>query len=382
MEVARLALFFLSTSEREAMKTNGSSLVTRVREMAARCETRHLALPVAGLLALSMAACSGNSSGGSGDGVVSSLTAPQEQTSPAQVKPIAFAPVIGAPASVSSKMNEKLIASAGQSNIPVASSGEAEYTIRGYLVAAPDPQGTKLSYIWDVTDKSGKRAERFQGDEIIQGKKGGDPWASVDDAAIERIAASTTSKIAGWMSGAPAVAESQDQAAVDPAPVAASNPPPQRQARSEPPAQAPAPSGGVLSAQAEQRPQAAAAVETRSEIVAVVQPVTGAPGDGQSSLTAAMRRHLESAGVKLVETDSADAYKVRGSVELGAADSGQQPITIRWLVVNPSGDTMAKAVVQRNKVPEGSLNGEWGQVADLAASEAAKSVAKLIKPTG
>ncbi|MGF1621782.1 MAG: hypothetical protein ACFCUR_14345 [Rhodomicrobiaceae bacterium] len=356
--------------------------------MAARCETRHLALPVVGLLALSMAACSGNSSGGSGDGVVSSLTAPQEQAAPAQVKPIAFAPVIGAPASVSSKMNEKLIASAGQSNIPVASSGDAEYTIRGYLVAAPDPQGAKLSYIWDVTDKSGKRAQRFQGDEIIQGKKGGDPWASVDDAAIERIAASTTSKIAGWMSGAPAVAEGQNQAAADlapaadPTPVAASSPPPQRQARSEPPAQAPAPSGGVLSAQAEQRPQAAAAVETRSEIVAVVQPVTGAPGDGQSSLTAAMRRHLESAGVKLIEGDSANAYKVKGSVELGAADSGQQPITIRWLVVNPSGDTMAKAVVQRNKVPEGSLNGEWGQVADLAASEAAKSVAKLIKPTG
>lgn len=364
------------------MKTNGSSLVTRVREMAARCETWHLALPVVGLLALSMAACS-SSSGGSGDGVVSSLTSPQEQASPAQVKPIAFAPVIGAPASVSSKMNEKLTAAAGQSNIPVASSGEAEYTIRGYLVAAPDPQGTKLSYIWDITDKSGKRAKRFQGDEIIQGKKGGDPWALVDDAAVERIAASTTSKIAGWMSGAPAVAEGQDQAAADPTPVAASNPAPQRQARSEPPAQAaPAPSGGVLSAQAEQRPQAAAAVETRSEIVAVVQPVTGAPGDGQSSLTAAMRRHLESAGVKLVESDSASAYKVRGSVELGAADSGQQPITIRWLVVNPSGDTMAKAVVQRNKVPEGSLNGEWGQVADLAASEAAKSVAKLIKPTG
>ena len=43
---------------------------------------------------------------------------------------------------------------------------------------------------------------------------------------------------------------------------------------------------------------------------------------------------------------------------------------------------MEKAVVQRNKVPEGSLNGAWGQVADLAAGEAAKSVAKLIKPAG
>jgi hypothetical protein len=94
-----------------------------------------------------------------------------------------------------------------------------------------------------------------------------------------------------------------------------------------------------------------------------------------------MRRHLESAGVKLVES-SLNAYSVRGSVQLGSADAGQQPITIRWTVIDPAGKTMEKAVVQRNKVPAGSLNGEWGQIADLAAGEAAKSVAKLIKPTG
>jgi len=63
-------------------------------------------------------------------------------------------------------------------------------------------------------------------------------------------------------------------------------------------------------------------------------------------------------------------------------NGGQQPITIRWLVVDPTGKTMEKAVVQRNKVPEGSLTGSWGQVAELAAGEAARSVAKLIKPTG
>ncbi len=114
----------------------------------------------------------------------------------------------------------------------------------------------------------------------------------------------------------------------------------------------------------------------------MVPPVTGAPGDGEASLTAAMRRHLEQAGVKLIEGNDPNAYTVRGSVQLGNADGGQQPITIRWLVVDPSGKTMEKAVVQRNKVPEGSLNGSWGQVADLAAGEAARSIAKLIKPTG
>ena len=72
-----------------------------------------------------------------------------------------------------------------------------------------------------------------------------------------------------------------------------------------------------------------------------------------------------------------------GNVEMGGAVDGQQPITIQWTVVDPNGKTLDKAVVQRNKVAQGSLDGPWGQVADLAAGEAAKSIAKLIvKPAG
>lgn len=364
------------------MKYIGATSATCLNGMA-RGGVKRFALPiVGGLLALVLAGCETGSSGSS-DGVVSSLTETPQERSPGQTKPVAFAPVIGAPAKISSKMNERLTAAAGQSKIPVAGSGEAEYTIRGYLVAAADPKGAKLSYIWDITDKGGKRAKRFQGDELIEGKKGGDPWALVDDAAIDRIASSTATKIADWMSGSeasPATASSAPQATANSAPQAA----PTTQANAAPqPADAPAPSANVLSAQTEQPSPSAASPQSSNEIVAVVHPVTGAPGDGQQSLTAAMRRHLESAGVKLVEDSSSSAYTVRGSVQLGSADAGQQPITIRWLVIDPAGKTMEKAVVQRNKVPEGSLNGKWGQIADLAAGEAAKSVAKLIvKPTG
>lgn len=344
--------------------------MARVKATAARYGAKRFALPlVGGIFALFLAACE-TSSSTSSDAVVSSLNSTPEQTG--QVKPVAFAPVIGAPAKVSSKMNERLVAAAGQSNIPIGSSVEADYTIRGYLVAASDPKGTKLSYIWDITDKSGKRAKRFQGDELIEGKKGGDPWALVDDAAIDRIASSTADKISSWMSGVAPVA------AAAPEPATTSAAPQQTSAPNE------TQSAGVLSAQAAESPQPAAgqAVGGDEIVAVVVPPVTGAPGDGETSLTSAMRRHLENAGVKLAEGNPSNAYTVKGTVQLGTADSGQQPITIRWLVVDPSGKTMEKAVVQRNKVPEGSLNGSWGQVADLAASEAAKSVAKLIKPTG
>jgi hypothetical protein len=362
---------FPSISEREAMDTIAATIMTRVKGMAARCGTRRIALPlVGGLLVLSLAACS-SSSNGSSTPVASSLTTPQTQPAQGAVKPIAFAPVIGAPAKISSKMNERLVAAANSRNIPVASSGEAEYTVRGYLVASPDPKGAKLSYIWDVTDKNGKRTKRFQGDEIVAGQKGGDPWAAIDDAAIDRIATTTTSSLSEWMTGGAAA----DGGASDGSGAAVSSTQQAEPIRTAD-AASPNPSSGVFAAQAAPAPSA-----PKVEVSAVVLPVTGAPGDGQASLTSAMRRHLENAGVKLTDAASATTYSVKGSVQLDAASGGQQPITIRWTVVDPAGKTMEKAVVQRNKVPEGSLNGQWGQVADLAASEAAKSVARLIRPT-
>ncbi len=186
---------FSSTLEREAMKLKGATPVTRVTVMTARCGARRVALPlIGGLIALSLAACE-TSSSTSGDAVSSNLTSPQ----PVRSKPIAFAPVIGAPAKVSSKMNELLVASAGQKNIPVVAPKEAEYTVRGYLVAAADAKGTKLSYIWDITDKGGKRAKRIQGDEMIEGKKGGDPWALVDEPAMQRVATKTAEDLIAWM---------------------------------------------------------------------------------------------------------------------------------------------------------------------------------------
>ncbi len=345
--------------------------MTRVTVMTARCGARRVALPlIGGLIALSLAACE-TSSSTSGGAVSSNLTSSEQ----VKAKPIAFAPVIGAPAKVSSKMNELLVASAGQKNIPVVAPKEAEYTVRGYLVAAADAKGTKLSYIWDITDKGGKRAKRIQGDELIEGKKGGDPWALVDEPAMQRVAAKTADDLIAWMptNGAPVATASTNDGA-QPATQVADNQE-QRGSRSQ------EATANVLAVQQPAATPAAQPAVARGPAIAMVPPVTGAPGDGEASLTAAMRRHLEQAGVKLIEGNDPTAYTVRGSVQLGNPDGGQQPITIRWLVVDPSGKTMEKAVVQRNKVPEGSLNGSWGQVADLAAGEAARSVAKLIKPT-
>ncbi len=371
------------------MKKNLSTQVTRVGDSAVRGSVRRFALPlIGGILVLSLAACSSKPS--SSGGLVGSLFGPGEQKAApapqgqavAQAKPISFAPIIGAPAKISSKMSEELVAAAGAKGLKVESSNSSGYTVRGYLVAASAQSGTKLSYIWDIRDQNGQRAQRFQGDELIEGKKGGDPWALVDEAAMKRIAASTADKISTWMYGAAntPVAEAQPStasASYASAPQQAAYASPQQTAAASPQQTAPQPVAPQTSTSV-----ATAQPASNGAIVAVVPPVTGAPGDGQQSLTSAMKRHLASAGVKLVEGSPSSAYTVRGTVELGSADGGQQPITIRWLVVDPNGKQIDKAVVQRNRIPAGSLDGAWGQVADLAASEAAKSVAKLIQPTG
>jgi len=263
---------------------------------------------------------------------------------------VSLAPV-AAPGSVSGKMGQMLASAAKDKQIPVKDDG-AEYTVRGYLVASPESEGTKVSYIWDVTDKSGKRAHRFSGEEMVEKRVSGDPWAAVDDNAMRKIALTTADRLQQWLP------------------------------KKEVPAQQVATTGSVSAASATGEPTRQASLNnasaTQSELLVVVPEVTGAPGDGNSALPAAMRRQLQSRGVKLIDEKKPNAYTVRGTVELGQEEDGKQPITIRWLVLDPDGNTLKSAVVQRNQIQAGSLDGSWGRVADVAAGEAAKAVAKIL----
>ncbi len=114
------------------------------------------------------------------------------------------------------------------------------------------------------------------------------------------------------------------------------------------------------------------------ELVVIVPTVTGAPGDGKTALTEAMKRALGKQGMKLAAAAKPGAYKIQGQVEMGPTANGEQSITIRWVVLDPSGKQMEKTIVQSNKVEAGKLDKNWGEVADLAASGAAAEVAKLL----
>jgi hypothetical protein len=322
---------------------------------------------LASITAASLAGCgSTNLLGGGGPTAENSLAVPGSPPPSTQNAKLQIAPVIGSPENVARDFQSQLATAIGKSGINVVTANNAtgEYVVRGYVVAAREKTKAKISYIWDVTDQSGKRVHRITGEEVVAGG-GKDPWSSVTPTIVEKITTKTSSQIASWLAtvGSTPVAsavrtQSTTMASNSPAPPRTA--PPQSVASINPP---PSPTTGSIT--------------HTGPVSAVVPMVTGAPGDGSSTLTAAIQRELTRSGVKLSGAPDAQSYKVEGKVAMGSSKDGKQPIQIDWNVIDPTGKKLG-TVSQKNEVPAGSLDGAWGKTADAAAAAAAQGIVKLI----
>ena len=108
-----------------------------------------------------------------------------------------------------------------------------------------------------------------------------------------------------------------------------------------------------------------------------VAPVTGAPGDGNVSLTKQMRTHLAALGPVLQDDANGADFVVQGNVRMVPIPGNQQRVEIQWTVKKPDGDERGK-VVQLNEIPAGSLDHYWADVAVVVATEAAGGVNDVI----
>jgi hypothetical protein len=306
------------------------------------------------------------SSGSSGD---SDVPPAAVAVAPAPVKArIAVAPIIGAPENISRQLSQQLVASMERQKIVVTktSAEPSDYTLRGYIVASKDRSAIKISYIWDVTDPAGKRVNRITGEELVADGGARDAWSVVGPNLTQTIADKTATQFSSWVPpSGPAVAHAMPPptsgATGTPSPaVASAEPPPVRPtaASAVPPAGGPA-TGSIT------RPA-----------VAIVPVVTGAPGDGNAALAAALARELSSSSATLVDAKGAP-LRIEGRVVVGAPKDGKQPITIDWRVRDTEGRALG-TVSQKNDIPQGSLDGEWGRTADAAAAAAAQGIIKLI----
>lgn len=324
---------------------------------------------LAGLMAcLALAGCESGGAvlPGGGNAPLANISDPQTASPTNTANSFQIVPVTGSPDNVSSGLQSKLIAKLQQKGLSVVPKGTAsKYVLRGYIVASRESSGSKLSYIWDVTDSAGKRLHRIKGSQVAGGKKGADPWSSVTPAVIDAIASKTADELAQWVPNA-----------TGSVPVASN---------------APAGSPGTYSnsaqssgspttlAQAARTPTSGTtgSIGATGPASAMVPAVTGAPGDGGVALTSAIQRELSRNGVSLASVPAANTYRVQGNVAIGQSQDGKQPIQIDWTVVDPSGKKLG-TVTQKNQVPQGTLDGAWGKTADAAASAAAQGILKLL----
>ncbi len=325
-------------------------------------------VPVAiGISALGLAGCES-----SGSSLFSSLSSGPATSTPEAAKPaqqatlarIALAPVIGAPDAVSRQIADQIVQSAERQRITLINDRDAkgDYTLRGYIVASKDRSQTKVSYIWDLTDPTGKRVNRVTGEEMAPSGAAKDPWVAVTGAVTQSIADKTATQLATWLSanrpaGAPPVAnQSAPDTTGSPQPIAA----------------APA----TPAAEPAAARTTTASLPSTGDVAAIVPAVTGAPGDGNTALSSALQRELSRQGVTMANRPGS-SYRIEGKVALGQGEAGKQTIQIDWLVRDPQGRSLG-TVSQKNEIPEGSLDGSWGNTADAAAGAAAQGIMKLL----
>jgi hypothetical protein len=344
--------------------------VTREIKPAAQSAAHRAASLMTGVFMLAGLAGCGGSLFQLGDSADASLKA----------KPaVALSPAEGLPQKYASKVNEQLTASLKVKGVQVVEAKDAQYVIKPVYHAKSDAKhGTKVAYAFDVTDKAGNKVRNIGGEEAVSPKHGGDSWGHVSEEGLQQVAAKSATVVTAWLDNpAPAAIPmaSATPAAAAPAKVAA------KSATKPAPAQPAATqeTASLASAVEVPTPAKAKAAAGPAEVVAVVPAVSGAPGDGKTALSEAMKKALKQQGIKLVAASKAGAYKIQGQVELGASANGQQTITIRWAVIDPTGRQMEKTVVQNNKIVAGSLDGTWGEVADQAAGAAASEVSKLLQ---
>ncbi len=285
---------------------------------------------------------------------------------PTTLAKVAIAPVIGAPDQVARQLQQEFGSAVTQHRVSVVNTNDkSDYTLRGYIVAAKDRAGTKVSYIWDVTDPSGKRVNRITGEEILAAPAGKDPWAAVTPQVMQTIAQKSAQSFGAWI---PTAAVPQQAT-----PMAAATTPATAQGVGAAPAAAPVAtaSTGVGA------PRPANTSVTSSSLTTVVPAVVGAPGDGATSLTQAIQAELQKSGMSTTNQPASPGYRVEGVVKVGQARDGKQPIQIDWNVKDPQGKRLG-TVTQKNEIPEGSLDGSWGKTADAAAAAAAQGIIKLL----
>jgi len=109
----------------------------------------------------------------------------------------------------------------------------------------------------------------------------------------------------------------------------------------------------------------------------LVNPVEGAPGDGNAALTEAIKTALGDLDVLITEDRRQAKIQLSGTVAVQPLGDGKDRIGIVWRVTTPDGFEVGRAA-QENTVPSGSLAGSWADEAERIANAATAGIERIL----
>ena len=126
---------------------------------------------------------------------------------------------------------------------------------------------------------------------------------------------------------------------------------------------------------------AAPADKEPGRIRVAVEPLSGAPGDGDKSLAAAVRTVLQRQDLAIVEPGQKPDLTIDGKVSIAPVKPDKQHVKITWRVRRADGAQIG-TVGQENDVPRGMLEGPWGDLAYSVAIAASEGLMQLVARAG
>ena len=103
----------------------------------------------------------------------------------------------------------------------------------------------------------------------------------------------------------------------------------------------------------------------------------GASGDGNHSLPAEIRTYLRANGIVVTNDASQADYTLKLEVSMTPFGQTQQEVQIIWILTDARGREAGR-IAQLNDIPSHSLDGHWGEVAEVVAEQAAPGVIQVI----
>lgn len=201
--------------------------------------------------------------------------------------------------------------------------------LEGAAIFAPEGAGRRVTLNFNWRRPDGLLGRRFQVDALDPNRD-----SAIDDATIATLGRSTAMELAAAMGVAP-VAPAAPIAALAGAPTI------------------------------------------------LIEPVKGAPGDGNRALSRAMSVELATDGVDLTTDKKRARFVLAGTVAVAPTPEGSEIVQITWRILSATGAELAK-VEQSNAIEKGSLNRLWGDtaydVANAAADGLLDALQKLTAP--